>query len=63
MVVFLFYLIANVLLAVGAFYIATSRPEYSRLLWWITGAFVACAIALVIDVITNPSLSRLLLHP
>ena len=62
MLIFLVYLVLNIALAVAAFWIATSRPQYSRLLWWITGAFVLAALGLVIDVVTNPQLSGMLLR-
>lgn len=62
MTIFLVWLVLNVGLALAAFWIATTRPQYARHLWWIAAAFAVAAVALVIDVATNPSLSGGLLH-
>lgn len=62
MTLFFVWLVLNIGLAVGAFWIATSRQQYARYLWWIAGAFLVAATGLVIDVATNASLSHSLLN-
>jgi len=45
--VFVVYLVANLLLAVAAFWVATQKPQHARLLWWVVGVFVLGAVGFV----------------
>jgi len=45
MALFIGYLVANLLLAIAAFWVAMTRPQYARHLWWIVAVFVVGAVA------------------
>ncbi len=56
------YFFGNLVLALLAFYVATSRPELARWVWLITAAFVLGTVGLVYDLATNAALMRVLLR-
>lgn len=56
------YFLGNLVLALAAFYVATSRPSASRWVWAVTALFVLGGIGMVYDLITNPALMRVLMR-
>lgn len=56
------YFLGNLILALLGFYVATTRPAWSRWVWLLTGAFVLASAGMVYDLITNPALMRVLMR-
>jgi len=56
------YFVANLLLAIAAFWVAMEKPQYGKLLWWIVVAFVLGAAWFIWHLIHDNALQRILLH-
>ena len=56
------YFLGNLLLALAAFYVATTRPSLAGWIWLATVLFVLGSAGLVYDLVTNPALMRVLLQ-
>ncbi len=62
MLLLLSYFFGNLLLALLAFYVATTRPRLSRWVWLLTALFIVGAVGMVYDLATNAALMRVLMR-